>query len=147
MTLQFERMQENDLDAVIAIENLIYPYPWTRGNFADSLKAGHSCWVARQDGTQVGYCIMQPIVDESHLLNISIAKHHQGKGWGRALLEFAIETSRAHGAAIMLLEVRDSNQVAQTLYYAMGFNRTGERRNYYPAKHGRENAILMELML
>ncbi|MBB5019759.1 ribosomal-protein-alanine N-acetyltransferase [Chitinivorax tropicus] len=147
MKLEFIRMQATDLDPILAIENEIYPYPWTHGNFLDSLKAGHHGWIARCGDTLVGYCLLQYIVDEAHLLNISIAKPYQGKGLGRALLDFAVEASRQHGSTVMLLEVRDSNIIAQTLYHAAGFNRTGERKHYYPAKQGREHAVLMELLL
>ncbi|MHB9101120.1 MAG: ribosomal protein S18-alanine N-acetyltransferase [Sulfuricella sp.] len=34
-----------DVEAVVAIEYEIYPFPWTYGNFRDSLNAGYSCWV------------------------------------------------------------------------------------------------------
>ena len=36
-------MREQDLDEVMAIEAAIYSHPWTRGNFADSLRAGYQC--------------------------------------------------------------------------------------------------------
>ncbi|MEW9897841.1 ribosomal protein S18-alanine N-acetyltransferase [Chitinivorax sp. PXF-14] len=148
MTLDFRRMSEDDLDRVMAIEQAIYPYPWTRGNFADSLRGEQSCWTAWNPANEmIGYCIIMPVVDEAHLLNISIAKSSQGKGLGRKLLDFAIDTSRAHGASIMLLEVRESNLVAQTLYHSLGFNNSGVRKNYYPVHGGREHAVLMELPL
>jgi [ribosomal protein S18]-alanine N-acetyltransferase len=47
----------------------------------------------------------------------------------------------------MFLEVRASNEVAIALYESMGFCEMSIRRGYYPAKNGREDAVLMGLAL
>ena len=86
-------MQMNDLDAVMAMENAIYSHPWSRGNFSDSLNAGYSCWVMEEAGTMLGYSVMMLVMDEAHLLNLSIARDFQGKGFGGALLEKMMEVS------------------------------------------------------
>ena len=97
-----------DLDQVMEIENDIYEFPWTRGNFNDSMSSGYSCW-AFVDGSQmIGYCVVMLAVDEAHLLNLSIARSWQGRGYGRALLEHAMRMIHEHGAQSMLLEVRPS---------------------------------------
>ena len=140
-------MQHDDLDAVMAIEPEIYAFPWSRGNFADSLSAGYSCWVAEQGGRIIGYGALMMVLDEAHLLNISIALPWQGKGYGRALLEHFIDVARRHGAHMLFLEVRPSNTQAIALYESAGFNEFSVRRGYYPAAKGREDAILMGLAL
>ncbi|SNR89006.1 [SSU ribosomal protein S18P]-alanine acetyltransferase [Methylobacillus rhizosphaerae] len=136
-------MQAADLDAVSRIEPTIFPYPWTRGNFNDSLNSGHSCWVYECEGELLGYAVMMLVLDEAHLLNISIAAPWQGKGYGRTLLAHMMDTGRQHGALNMFLEVRPSNQAALSLYESMGFNEMAIRRGYYPAPDGREDAVLM----
>ena len=143
----FRPMHESDLDAVMAIEPNIYSHPWSRGNFADSLKAGYSCWVYEHEGEVAGYAVLMIVLDEGHLLNISIAKQLQGKGLGRALLEHMIDIARSRGVATMYLEVRPSNLAARSLYESMGFNEFSIRKGYYPADNGREDAILMGLAL
>lgn len=143
----FFPMQEGDLDAVMNIEPTIYSHPWSRGNFADSLNAGHSAWVLKLGNEIIGYTLMMLVLDEAHLLNISVAKHMQKQGWGRVLLEFMCEKARHYKAAHMFLEVRPSNVDAIALYENMGFNEMAVRRGYYPAKEGREDAILMGLAL
>lgn len=143
----FRPMQFEDLDRVMEIEPRIYSHPWSRGNFADSLHAGYSCWVYEFNGDVVGYAVMMSVLDEAHLLNISIAGDYQGRGMGRALLEHVIETARRHGAQMMFLEVRPSNTNAIALYESMGFNEFSIRKGYYPAHNGREDAILMGLAL
>lgn len=136
-------MNGNDLDEMIVIEDSIYPYPWTRGNFADSLLAGYSAWVCRVGGELVGYVVVMMAVDEAHLLNISVARTHQGLGFGARLLRHAMGVARTCGAASMLLEVRPSNTLALDLYRHFGFVRIGVRKGYYPAPEGREDALVL----
>lgn len=143
----FRPMQAEDLDAVMAIEPRIYSHPWSRGNFADSLNAGHSCWICQHHGRVIGYAVMMLVLDEAHLLNISIAAEHQGRGHGRALLHHLMEVARRHGALTMYLEVRQTNLAARGLYESIGFNEFSIRKGYYPAAHGREDAVLMGLAL
>lgn len=144
---QYRPMQQADLDDIMAIENVIYSHPWSRGNFSDSLNAGYSCWVFEQNSEIIGYSVVMLAADEAHLLNLSVASDRQGQGLGQHLLERIMEISRSHGAQHMFLEVRVSNRVAVKLYEKMGFNEMAIRRNYYPAEHGREDAILMGIAL
>lgn len=143
----FRPMQMDDLDEVMAIENVVYTHPWSRGNFSDSLNAGYSCWVLEEDGEMIGYAVLMLAMDEAHLLNISIARQRQQQGMGRALLEKMMFIARNHGALHMFLEVRVSNRPAIALYAKMGFNEMAIRRKYYPGHHGREDAYLMGLAL
>ena len=144
---RFRPMQQTDLDAIMRIEPTIYSHPWTRGNFKDSLDSGYSAWVMEQAGELQGYALDMLVMDEAHLLNISVAKPWQGQGLGRMLLAHMIDVSRQHQAANLFLEVRASNRNAIALYEAMGFCEMGIRRNYYPAHQGREDAVLMGLAL
>lgn len=144
---QFRAMTVADLDAIMEIEPQIYSHPWTRGNFADSLKSAHSAWVLLHDKKIVGYALMMMVLDEAHLLNLSISKAYQKQGLGRLLLEHMISIARALGAANMFLEVRASNISAIALYENIGFNEMAVRRGYYPAHQGREDAILMGLAI
>jgi len=140
-------MLASDLDEVLAIEYRVYPFPWGRGNFTDSINSGYSCWVCRVAGELVGYFVVMLAVDEAHLLNLSIARARQGQGHGRGLLEAAAGAIRAHGAAAMLLEVRPSNAVGRRLYESTGFVQVGLRRDYYPALRGREDALVLRRKL
>ena len=83
----YRPMRLDDLDAVMAIENDVYPFPWTRGNFADSIAAGYDCWLLTRAGRPVGYGVLMIGVDESHLLNLTIAAAWQRQGLGRMLLD------------------------------------------------------------
>lgn len=136
-------MNANDLDGVLAIENAVYPFPWTRGNFADSLAAGYSAWVCRIGGELVGYAVIMMVLDEAHLLNISVDQSRHGMGFGARLLRHAMSVARTLGARMLLLEVRPSNERALQLYKHFGFVRIGVRKAYYPAHDGREDALVL----
>jgi ribosomal-protein-alanine N-acetyltransferase len=143
----FRPMRMEDVDTVVSVEWQVYPFPWTRGNFRDSLNAGYSCWVYEQGGCLIGYGIMMVVVGEAHLLNIAVSRDWQGKGMGRRMLQHLIRVAREHRAEYMYLEVRPSNLVARRLYESIGFNEIGWRKNYYPADDGREDAVIMGLDL
>ena len=138
-------MFESDLDAIMEIEPTIYSHPWTRGNFNDSLKAGHEAWVMTSDDEIVGYAVIMIVLDEAHLLNISIAAPYQKQGLGRMLLMYLVDQAKALKTETMFLEVRASNVSAIALYEKVGFVEMSIRRGYYPASKGREDAILMGL--
>ena len=144
---RYRRMTAADLDAIVAIENAIYPHPWTRGNFADSLAAGYHCWVVERGGEMAGYTVASSAAGEAHLLNLSVAAPWQRRGLGREILRFVVKLARDYGARRMLLEVRPSNQAAIALYVASGFAEIGRRRGYYPDGDAREDAIVLQLEL
>ncbi|HYL24488.1 MAG TPA: ribosomal protein S18-alanine N-acetyltransferase [Burkholderiales bacterium] len=140
-------MREQDLAEVLAIESALYTHPWTRGNFADSLRAVYECRTYRLQGELIGYLVLLAAAGEAHLLNLSIAELHQRRGYGRALLNEATALARKLGAKNVFLEVRPSNRAAQELYYRYGFRKIAVRRDYYPARGGREDALVLSLAL
>lgn len=140
-------MREADLDAVMAIENRAYPFPWTRGIFRDCLLAGHQALLALQDDRPAGYGVMSIAACEAHLLNLCTVPERQGQGLGRHLLHALLRSARGHGVQRIFLEVRPSNPQAIALYHSEGFNEIGRRPRYYPAEGGREDALVMALEL
>ena len=140
-------MREQDLAQVMAIESALYTHPWTRGNFADSLRAAYECRTYRLQGELIGYFVLLAAAGEAHLLNLSIAELHQRRGYGTALLNQATALARKLGAKNVFLEVRPSNRAAQELYYRYGFRKIAVRRDYYPARSGREDALVLSLAL
>ena len=141
-----------DVDEVVALEQSVYPHPWTRGNFADSLDAGYHAWVLRGEGEPgaelAGYFLLMAAVDEAHLLNVSVASRRQRQGLGHYLLDKVAACARGLGAESVLLEVRPSNLRALHIYQRYGFVDIGRRKAYYPAYNGqREDAIVMRYLL
>ncbi|MCP4765556.1 MAG: ribosomal protein S18-alanine N-acetyltransferase [Gammaproteobacteria bacterium] len=136
-------MTQDDIEQVMKVEHEVYEFPWSEGIFSDCIRVGYYCWLALQQQTVVGHAVISIVADESHMLNLSIARHHQGKGYGRQFIEFLVNEARAQQAQTMLLEVRPSNTAAINCYNGAGFNEIGCRKDYYPAQDGREDALLL----
>ncbi len=141
-------MTAADIDQVLAIEVQAYPFPWTRGNFIDSLAAGYRAEL-RLDAQAglLGYSLALPGVEEMHLLNLTVAPAAQRAGHGQALVRRLQADALARGDRALWLEVRPSNLAARALYRHMGFAEVGLRRGYYPAAAKREDALVLRLDL
>jgi [ribosomal protein S18]-alanine N-acetyltransferase len=137
------------LDEVMAIEAAAYAFPWSRGNFVDSLAAGYVASVLLGGGgAMLGYFVAMAGVDEMHLLNITIAPPFQSRGHARFLIDVLIARCHVSGARELWLEVRASNVRARGIYERLGFRQVGVRKGYYPAPFGRrEDAVVMSLKL
>ena len=135
------------LDGVLALEAEVYPFPWSRGNFVDSLAAGYPAQVLVDgDGALLGYFVAMAGVDEMHLLNITVAPAVQGRGHARVLIDALTALCRAQRARELWLEVREGNARARAMYAHLGFAQVGVRKGYYPAPLGRrEDAVVMGL--
>jgi ribosomal-protein-alanine N-acetyltransferase len=140
-------MRLEDIDSIVAIESEAYEFPWTVGIFRDCLRAGYECWVLAQGDEVVGYAVLSVAASEAHLLNVCVAHKHERAGQGTRLVRRMIDLARWHRAERMFLEVRPSNTRAIALYDRIGFNEIGRRPNYYPARRGREDAIVMAIEL
>jgi ribosomal-protein-alanine N-acetyltransferase len=147
--LNYEPMRERDIEDVLAVEDRVYPYPWSRANFLDSLASGYQAWVLRDQAMRLlGYFLVMQVVDEAHLLNVAVAEEWQGQGLGRFLLNQSVACARGQGMESMLLEVRPSNVRALGIYERYGFEQIGRRKGYYPAAdQQREDAIVMRYTL
>lgn len=143
----FRPLDERDLETVMVLERDLYEHPWTPGNFRDSLKAGYSCWAMLGEGGLVGYAVLLLGAGEAHLLNLSIARAAQRRRHGTRLLHHLIGVTRRYGATRLLLEVRTSNIPGRALYAGNGFAEVGVRRDYYPGRSGREDAIVLSLAI
>lgn len=146
--IRIRKMDHADLPSVLKIESLNYEFPWSEGVFKDCLRAvNYVNWVCEApDDVIVGYCILSVMAGESHIMNISVSPEFQRQGAARKMIEHAIEYSRPRAEKIFL-EVRPSNVGAISLYQKVGFREIGVRRGYYPAKDGREDAIMFALDL
>lgn len=145
-------MTPADVDAVLAIEQAVQHYPWTRGNFTDALASGYLCWVDSaelvdghpEQAIEIrAYAILMPVVDEAELLTIGVAATQQRKGVGRRMLNEILAMARVNGIRLVHLEVRAGNAPALALYRSAGFVQIGLRRGYYRDENGAEDAITM----
>ncbi len=144
-----DRMRPADIASVLAIEIDVYPHPWTRGNFIDSINSEYEAWIARdEEGALMGYFLVMMAIDEAHLLNVSVRRNLHGQGFGRMLLDKIATLAQEMGATSILLEVRPSNIRALAIYRHYGYVQVGLRKGYYPAANKvREDAIVMRFSL
>ena len=140
-------LKTHDIPKVLTIERQMYSYPWSEGIFKDCLKIGYSNWAFIKDGQFVGYVILSVAVGEAHILNICLDPAYQGKGLGRQFLKEVLIIAKKKNANSVFLEVRPSNTAAVKLYKKAGFKQIGQRKNYYPAADGKEDAIVLSLDL
>ena len=140
-------MTLEDVSAVANIEAAAYEFPWSRGIFRSCIDNGHHCWVLEQGGMVIGYGVLSTGAGEAHILNVCVAPLHQGRGHGAYLLQRVLDLARWHHAQRVFLEVRPSNELAHAMYGRAGFSEIGHRPNYYPARRGREDAIVMAMEL
>ena len=141
------RLDLGDVDRILQIEELAYPFPWTRGLFVDCLRAGYALFGLQFGKELAGYTIFNWAAGEAHLLNLCVHPDWQHRGYGSLLLEYAINHVARHDNEAIYLEVRISNTGAAKLYKNRGFRVIGSRRSYYQAGDGREDAVVMRLAL
>ncbi len=145
--LTFRTMIADDIDNIMKLETSLHPYPWTKGIFNDCINAGYLCYLSEIEDEIIAYSALSYGAGESHILNISVAKSHQGKGFGKQLMQFMMQQAQIKKAEMVLLEVRGSNHNAIALYESQGFNEIGIRKGYYPAPNGKEDAIMFAIQL
>ena len=132
-----------DLPSVIQVEETSYEFPWTLPIFRDCLRVGCDCFVYETQDGVIGHGIMSVAAGECHILNICIHPDHQRRGLGESMVYFLLDIARQKQAQAALLEVRMSNSAAYRLYIKLGFDEVGIRKNYYPSRIGREDAIIL----
>ena len=142
--LSFLPMTVADLDSVLAIESVSHIHPWTKGNFSDSLAAGHWAYCVRPQLSDAvkgsfldpeilwAYCILFPAVDELHLLNITVSPKLRRLGIGIKMMHAIEGVAAQQNMPRIILEVRPTNKSALQLYQSLGYEQIGLRKNYYP---------------
>jgi len=122
-----------DIDQLIAIEELCYPLPWPREAFEEEIErddVGISL-VAEDEGLIVGFLSGMAVVDEFRLHNIAVHPDFRGRGVGRGLIEAVESLCRQRDFRRILLEVRKGNEAARRLYLGLGFEAAGTRKDFY----------------
>ena len=140
---RFEPLTVDDLDAVIAVEQSVYGHPWTVGNFKDALASGYAAQRLLAGNTLIGYFVARKVIDEVHLLNITVSLDYRSQGWANVMLDALALWARAQGCEWLWLEVRESNHRAIHVYRSHGFKQVGLRKDYYPVGRGQREAALV----
>lgn len=139
------KMTLDDLEQVVAIDQVSFSLPWPARSFRFELTDNEAsrCWVADLDGRVIAMLVGWFIVDELHVATIATHPEFRSQGIGREILLYSLRAAKEEGAVKSFLEVRESNEIAQTMYRSFGFVEDGRRKGYY--KDNGEDAILMSL--
>lgn len=126
-------MTASDLPSVLSLERTVYPSPWRVEHFAQllDLPAGMGFVATVPPGEVVGYALGWVAAGEAELANIAVVAERRRGGVGGRLIEAVLAEARDRGAGRLYLEVRISNQGAQTFYRRYGFAVVGRRPRYY----------------
>lgn len=143
--LKIESCKLSDVRELLAIEKQCHEFPWTQDNFVTSFASGYVARKLLVKRSPVAFYVLHtlPKIQEATLMDICVHPQYQGKGIGRLLMQDIYSTLKKMDISTIFLEVRASNVTAIALYEKCGFTATGVRKDYYPAKKGREDAVLM----
>ncbi len=142
---EFKPLSLDYLDLIAPIEQAAHLSPWSKNSLSKSLQdPNHKAWLLKKDQQVIGYMFVMTVIDQWELLNIVVSPDYQKQGWGKVLMASLLDEAKKHQIQTLFLEVRRSNNAAIALYLAHDFFEVGVRKNYYPTKTGREDALLMQ---
>jgi ribosomal-protein-alanine N-acetyltransferase len=148
--ISFREMRKDDLDSVLVIDRLSFPLPWPESAYRHDLTNNSTAilWVAEvlsedQDSKVVGMVDVWLIQEEAHIATLAVHPDYRGNGIAADLLSKVLFEAYKLGAQRAMLEVRESNLAARTLYEDFGFVTVSRRRRYY--RDNNEDALLMNL--
>lgn len=135
-------MTAEQLEEVAQLEKNCFVHPWSRQSLESELSNKNSLFLtAIDDNRVVGYIGMNVVIDEGYIFNVAVDENYRKKGIGSALIGELVTFGKKNNLCFLTLEVRESNEIARSLYTKFGFIKSGERKNYY--KEPVENAVLM----
>lgn len=138
------RALEEDLAAIVAIEEATFTEAWRPETFASLLHREDAvALVAVEGGAVTGYAVVVIGDREAELANLAVGRTHRGRGTGEALLARVLETLRDRGVGYAYLAVRASNEQAARLYRRFGFSEIGSHAGYYAEPL--EDALILAL--
>jgi [ribosomal protein S18]-alanine N-acetyltransferase len=142
-------MQRTDLVQVHALEERIFPTPWSKKSYQFELERNSVSeqWVIEtgheEDSEIVAYTVCWKLGDEIHIANLAVAPEFRRLGLAKRLLTHVLFRAGTEGLHSATLEVRAGNLAAQSLYESFGFRMVGRRKKYY--RDNNEDALLMQL--
>lgn len=147
-TYMFSGFGASALHQIAHNESRSATYPWSLSDFTSSLDQGHFCFGLKDGSHWVAHAVISTVLDQAELLIVTVLPEYRKQGLASAFLSYIIGRLREQGVAVFMLEVRESNLGAISLYKKLGFQEVGKRKGYYPVKHedgsvaGREDALL-----
>ena len=135
-------MKEEDLGAVVQLEQTVFSVPWSECNLHESLlRPEYLFLVSEDEGMITGFAGLLMIAGEGDVTNIAVFPEYRGRGIGAALTKALLVEGRKRGMNAFTLEVRVGNQAAIHIYEKLGFRSEGVRKGFY--EKPKEDALIM----
>ena len=136
------RMEEKDVEQIVAIEKDTFSQPWSEVDFRKAWKDSHNIYFVVEKGREIiGYCGLWSVVDEGQITNVAIRRDARGQGLATKMMTALLEEGIKEGLTAFTLEVRVGNHSARSVYKKLGFEEAGVRPNFYD--HPKEDAVIM----
>ena len=138
------KMTPDDIDSVIEIEAKSYgEHHWSKDSFLSEIRNDLARYFVlyNSENKMVGYAGTWHILEEAHITTIAVSPEYRKRNYGQALLKYIIDDCYNQKVKYITLEVRVSNEVAQSLYTKFGFTSFGTRKKYY--QDNNEDALIM----
>jgi ribosomal-protein-alanine N-acetyltransferase len=135
-----------DAAPLVEVERRCFSDPWSENSFREALESPWTFGLVAQNARGVaGYLIGREVAGTGEVLNLAVAPDCRRRGVARGLLRAALARLRKRRVQEVFLEVRESNQSAQSLYLSSGFRPVGQRAAYY--RNPKEDALVLWLPL
>lgn len=145
LRIKIREMDKNDVDSVEKLEIASYgEHHWSKDSFLGELTNDYAHYfvaVNNENNNIIGYYGLWHILEEVHILNISVSPDYRRRSVGEALLVHAINYCLENEVKYITLEVRVSNIPAKNLYEKYGLKSLGIRKGYY--QDNNEDADIM----
>ncbi len=140
--MEIVKMDAGHVPQVAELERICFADPWSEKSVASELDNKWALWLVALEGDAVvGYIGSQTAVDETDVMNVAVHPDHRRKGIAEALIKRLVSELKARGSHALMLEVRNSNVSAISLYEKLGFLQVGLRKNYY--RNPKEDARIL----
>ena len=144
LTAEIRPMEVSDIDGIAEIEKECFSAQWSRNGISEELDNENAHFLAAVcDNRVLGYIGVHEVCGEAYIDNIAVRSEYRQLGLGEKLLIAAQEGAFSRKCEFISLEVRKSNSAALSLYEKLGYEKVGERKNFYTDPQ--EDAVIMTL--
>ncbi len=146
MQIEYRKMTLAEVSQVFALEVITFSEPWSEADLRKAAEDSLYYYAVAMDGEKLcGYAGMIFGGEEGQITNVAVAEYARRQGIGMGLMEHLEEQAKARDCSGLVLEVRESNARAISLYEKCGFSNLGLRPRFY--RNPEEGAYIMEKLL
>lgn len=152
LPISIYEMTRDDLKDVYELEKTAFPIPWSISSLEEELNNTLATYLVAKikepnasNEIIVGYIGMWLVMDECHITNIAVHEKYRRQKIATSLFNKLFDLCKRNNIRYIMLEVRESNIIAQKMYEKFGFKCEIIRKGYYKNPDStREDALVME---